>query len=210
MLKNLLRFLRITIAGGILFLLPIVVLIIILKKVYSFLGGLIENSSIADYTGPISSTVITIIFLLLICFLAGLLMRTRTAQKLVEWLEDRVLVYIPGYTFIKTVSSSQVKKDASTEWKTASVFIDDNEVICFVIDESEHYCSIFLPSAPSPSSGTVCVREKDKVKYLPIKMAEAFLLIKQFGKGAAVHIEKLMNPNEKSVAANERINENQK
>ena len=77
------------------------------------------------------------------------------------------------------------------KWKPAAVFIDDNEVICFVIDESEHYCTIYLPSAPAPSSGTVCVREKDKVKYLDIDMAKAMILIKQFGRGAAQEIEKL-------------------
>jgi hypothetical protein len=35
-------------------------------------------------------------------------------------------------------------------WKPASIFVDDNEVLCFVIDETEDYCSIFLPSSPSP------------------------------------------------------------
>ena len=201
MIRSILKFVRFTIAGGVFFLLPMVVLGIVLSKAYGIVSSVIHQSAITSLAGPVARVIITILFLLFVCFLSGLLMRTKMAKHLVSWLEEKVLIFIPGYSFIKTLSSS--KLDKSTEdWKPAAVFIDDNEVICFVIDESEHYCSIFLPSAPAPSSGSVCVREKDKVKYLPISMAEAFVLIKKFGKGAAQHIEKLI-PIGKETASKE-------
>jgi hypothetical protein len=71
--------------------------------------------------------------------------------------------------------------------------VDDNEVICFVIDETEDYCSIFLPSSPISIIRSICVREKTKVTYLPIKCAEAVSMIRQLGKGASSSIEKVKN-----------------
>ncbi len=138
------------------------------------------------------NTLMSIILLLLICFLAGIFMRTKLAKKVIQWLEDRVLVYIPGYSYLRARSTDLFSQEKTDNWKPASIFVDDNEVICFVIDETQDYCSIFLPSAPSPSSGSIVVREKTKVTFLPINMSEAVSMIKQFGKGASEPIQKII------------------
>ena len=96
-------------------------------------------------------------------------------------------------------------KEGTSKWKPASVFIDDNEVICFVIDESENYCTVYMPSAPSPSSGAVGARERSKVTYLPLTVNETFLMIRQFGKGAASQIEKLKPVQEKRATDSEFV-----
>ena len=119
-------------------------------------------------------------------------MRTKLAKRIIQWLEDRVLIYIPGYSYIRARTTDLFSKEKIENWKPASIFVDDNEVLCFVIDETEDYCSIFLPSAPTPSSGSVVVREKTKVTYLPINMSEAVSMIRQFGKGASGPIQKII------------------
>jgi uncharacterized membrane protein len=134
---------------------------------------------------------LSVLLLLLICFIAGLFIKSKSAQKVKSRLEDNFLVYIPGYIYLRTVSSQLLTKESTQTWKPATILVDDNEVICFVIDETENYCSLFLPSAPTPSSGSVCVREKSIVKFLPITTAETVLLIKQFGKGGAAVFEKM-------------------
>jgi hypothetical protein len=101
-------------------------------------------------------------------------MRTKVAKKAVQWLEDRVLVFVPGYSYIRARSTDWFGKEKTENWKPATIFVDDNEVICFVIDETEDYCSIFLPAAPTPSSGSICVREKKNVTFLPIKYQKLF------------------------------------
>jgi uncharacterized membrane protein len=194
-MKKPIDFIKTTIVGGILVLIPIVVCIIILTKVFNFLQRFSDIIAKAlpftNVAGVGISTLISIVLILLICFLAGAFMGTKFMKRIIVWMEDRVLVYIPGYAYIKARSTSVLIKEGTDEWKPATVFIDDNEVICFVIDESENYFTIFLPSAPTPSSGTVCAREKTKVKFLSLTVAQTILLIKQFGKGAAKEIEKL-------------------
>ena len=185
-------FVKTTLLGGILFLIPTVAILFILTRAFEIIRKL--SKPIADaipftqVAGVGILTLISIILLVIICLIAGLFMRTSTAKAIVKWLEDKVLVYIPGYSYIKARSEDSLTA-AGTNWKPACVFIDDNEVLCFVIDETENYCSIFLPSAPSPSSGTVCVREKKLVTFLPISITEAVFIIRQFGRGGAVVID---------------------
>jgi len=189
------HFIRITIAGGILFLLPVGVIVFILAKTVNFLYDLSRPITarlpFRNVAGVGVNTLVSIILLVLICFLAGIFMRTKLAKRIVQWLEDRVLVYVPGYSYLRARSTDFFSTEKTSSWKPATIFVDDNEVICFVIDETEDYCSIFLPSAPVPSSGSICVREKHNVTFLPVKVAEAVAMIRQFGKGASSSVAKV-------------------
>jgi uncharacterized membrane protein len=191
------NFFRITIAGGILFLIPVGVIIFIMAKTVNFLYDLSRPITarlpFRNVAGVGVNTLMSIILLLLICFLAGIFMRTKFAKKIVQWLEDRVLVFVPGYSYIRARSTDWFSQEKTHTWKPATIFVDDNEVICFVIDELGDYCSIFLPSAPTPTSGSICVREKSKVTFLPISVSEAVSMIRQFGKGASSSIDKVKN-----------------
>jgi len=203
-MKKLTTFIKATIAGGILFLIPFGVIVLILSKVFGFIEPfseeLVKRWPITKLAGVGIASITSIIFLLLICLIAGLFIKTRFVQRAIKFLEDHVLIYIPGYSSIKAISSNVLTKESTHKWKPASVFIDDNEIICFVIDESENYCTVFMPSAPSPSSGAVGAREKSKVTYLPLTVNETFLMIRQYGQGAAGQIEKLKPVKENSVA----------
>jgi uncharacterized membrane protein len=194
-MNKLVTYVKTTLIGGILVLIPVGVTIFILSKLFNFLERfsdiLAKHLPFTNVAGIGIKTLISIFLVLLICFLAGVFLRTRFMQRVITWLEDYILVYIPGYSYLKAVSSSALTKEGTATWRPATVFIDDNEVICFVIDESENYFTIFLPSAPTPSSGTVCAREKTKVKFLSLTVPQTILLIKQFGRGAAKEIEKL-------------------
>jgi uncharacterized membrane protein len=170
-------------------------LVFILSKIYNVLHPyslfLAEKLRFSKIGGVGIIPFLSLILLVLAFFFAGIIMRSGPLQKFTRWIEQKILVYIPGYAYVKARSDSVLKNEGVIPWKPATVVIDDNEVICFVIDESEHYCSIFMPSAPMPSTGVVCAREKSMVRYLPTSINATILMIKQFGKGAAAEIEKL-------------------
>jgi uncharacterized membrane protein len=197
------KFIKTTLVGGMLFLLPLMVLILVVGKAIellsSVLGPLAEKVHFGAVLGVSMASLVTILLLLIICFLAGVFMRTDIAKKIKRQLEDHVLVYIPGYSYLRAISSDKFESGANSNWRPASVIIDDNEVICFVVDETEHYCSVFLPAAPSPSSGTVVARKKVDVKFLPINVSEAFKLIRRFGKGAALLFEEPLEKKEEKT-----------
>ena len=77
-MKKLIDFIRTTIVGGILVLIPIVVCIIILTKVFNFLQRLSDviakGLPFTNVAGVGISTLISIVLILIICFLAGAFM----------------------------------------------------------------------------------------------------------------------------------------
>ena len=192
--SQLIRYIKATLAGGLIFLIPVTVCIFAIIKVFRLLGVLARPIAdlfpITRVAGIGLATLFTILLLLLVCLLAGLFVHTSLAKKIIRKLEDNLLVYIPGYSYVQAISSDRLSSVHGDNWKPATIFVDDNEVLCFVIDETEHYCSVFMPSAPMPTSGSVCVREKKNVHYLTLSFREASMIIRQFGKGGATILEK--------------------
>lgn len=193
-MKNLFNYIKLTIVGGALLLIPLFVLVAVIVKAGSLVKRIvtpIAHRLPFQIPGIAKETLLAILVLLLLCFLAGIFMHTGIAQRFKKLLEEDILVHIPGYSYLQALSTDKLTNSHSSTWKPATVQIDGNEVICFVIDETEHYCSIFFPSAPIPSSGTICAREKQDVRYLPISVSEAIAILRQLGKGSAAALEKI-------------------
>ena len=93
-MKDLFRLIRVTIFGGVVFIVPVVLVVIILSKVFYFIRRLInpfipEGSTIGGGLGL--HTLLAILILLAICFAAGLLARTKAARSFVNWIEKNIL-----------------------------------------------------------------------------------------------------------------------
>ncbi|PWU00619.1 MAG: hypothetical protein C5B52_08580 [Bacteroidetes bacterium] len=197
---TLMKYIRATLAGGLLFLIPVTVCIFVVIKVFKILGSIARPVADLFPSGRVAgiglATVFTIFLFLLVCLIAGLFMRTALAKKIIRKLEDNVLVYIPGYSYIRALSSDSLGAAENSTWRPCTIFVDDNEVLCFVIDETENFYSVFMPSAPIPTSGSVCVRKKENVHFLSMSVREASFIIRQFGKGGAAVLESAKTKNE--------------
>ncbi|MBO9570861.1 MAG: hypothetical protein J7497_01415 [Chitinophagaceae bacterium] len=191
-MRRIITFIRITLVGGILLLIPLTAMIIVTLKALMILKRIItpitDKMELDKVAGVGAETFVSILLLVIICFIAGMFMRTQRARQFKQWMENKVLVYIPGYSYLQALSNDKLAAQGS-DWKPATIYVDDNEVICFITGESEHYYSLFLPSAPSPSTGSVRVRDKNSVTHLPITVSETVMIIRQFGKGGAKVLE---------------------
>src|SRR5439155_24568062 len=97
------HFLRTTLVGGILFLVPIVVVLIVLNKALAIAHKLVDPlaarlpfESLIGFRTPL---VLAITLLVIFCFVTGLFARTALAKRSVGWLESSVLSNVPGYQF---------------------------------------------------------------------------------------------------------------
>src|SRR5262245_27295675 len=128
-MSKLLHYLRLTISGGLLFLIPLVVLIVVISKALSLLNPiskpLADKLTFENFSVIGIATSLSVLFLLLICFIAGLLIRSRSAQRMKNKLEDNFLVYIPGYSYLRTISTQLLTKESTNSWKPASILVDD-------------------------------------------------------------------------------------
>ena len=166
-----LKLMRTTIIGGIIFLIPVAILVAVIGRGLK-ISGAIANP-VADVL-PVSmiggvavAHVLAIMLLLLICFLAGLLARLALARKAVDALEVNVLSKIPAYALLKTKTQSMLSPADIEGMSVVIVRFDDLWQIGFEIERIEGgKVAVFLPGSPDPWSGSVCIAEADRVTPL--------------------------------------------
>ena len=122
-MKSFTKFLRTTITGGILFLIPVVIILSVAKKALVILHPITEpwdKMLTSDIIwGLDGHNLVGFSILLIICFLAGLIFRLSVVQSSVSKIERNFLLYIPGYSYLKshlraTTFHNQPPQPAST------------------------------------------------------------------------------------------------
>lgn len=184
-----LRFLKTTVYGGILFLVPIVIFIAIIGKALEItnklaipIAGLLGIDKII---GIAFAELLSIGFLVLICFIAGLAAKTPRAKKFAQSLETNVLEKIPAYELLKVKTQSVLKPEETEGMNPIFARFDDSWQLAFEIERIEQgKVVIFLPGAPDPWSGSVCIVTEDRVTPLDLTVKSAVELMRRLGKGS--------------------------
>jgi uncharacterized membrane protein len=159
--RIMLKLIRTTIVGGIIFLIPIAILIAVIAKGLQATGVIARPVAAVFpvYIGGIAvAQVLAIVFLLLICFMAGLLARLALARKAVDALETNVLSRVPAYALLKTKTQSMLSPEDIEGMSVVVMRFDDSWQIGFEIERVEGgKVALFLPGSPDPWSGSVCI-----------------------------------------------------
>jgi uncharacterized membrane protein len=192
--KNGLNFFLSTVLGGVFFLVPLVVLLVVLAKVLGIMMTVAEPMADlmpVDTIGGIAlANVIAALAVIALCFLAGLLAKHALAGAFVNTIESRILAKLPGYAMIKSLVGG-FDKGQTEKLKPVSITIGTAERIGFEIQKLPDGRSvIFLPSTPSPFSGITQVFPPDQVTYLNVPATQIIEVTENFGHG----IDKLLAP----------------
>jgi hypothetical protein len=123
-MKTIAHFVQTTIIGGVFFLAPIVVLIVILAKAFEYaktgVHAVVVHIPAVSELSVGMATALSIAMLALVCLLAGLLARTVPAQHVVNALESSVLSKIPAYEYLKQESASALGSPRSQSFPSSS------------------------------------------------------------------------------------------
>lgn len=184
------KFIKKTIIGGLLFLIPITVVVVLLLKVFGFMkkiADLINKAiPIEKILGVGATNIIAILLILLVCFIFGLLASNKKMLGFKDTLEKNILMKIPGYLFIKAYTKGlEDQEKGVNQLDPILVIFDDNAQLGFLIEENENgLSSVFMPGSPNPWSGSVIYVEKKRVKQLNISTNKAIKHLKQAGKNS--------------------------
>ncbi len=187
-MKALGSFIRTTLIGGILFLLPIIVLIMVLGKAQNIAGRImapaVERIPVQSVAGVAVAKILVIGALVLFCLLAGLFAQTRLARRSVGWLEQGLLSKLPGYNFLKGISESLAGFETDHRQEVVLARIEDAWQIGFLMErvENDHY-AVFVPGAPSIWSGSVYFMTEDRFQRINISRAAAMKCLGRLGEG---------------------------
>jgi uncharacterized membrane protein len=185
-MKSILSFIRTTLTGGVLFLLPVMLLVFLIKKAFEIMSPLAEPFAafLPDmFLGFDGSRLAALLMLVVVCFLGGLLFRSKRVQKWVVSLEDNVLSAVPGYFLLKNVAADVVGNRDEHNMKPILVREDDSYSIGFLVEEVEGWCTVWLPETPKQDSGNAIIIPSDKVIHLKANTFQLRRSLKVYGKG---------------------------
>ena len=186
-MKPLLLFIKATLSGGILVMLPVVLVIIIAARAFQILQKLSTPlaARLPDVLvlGLDGSRLLTLFFAILICFVTGLLVRSQGIRSRVSKLEDFLTLYVPGYSMLKSVAADSLGQ--VMDGRLTPVLIEDDGAfnIGFLIEENGPWSTVFLPEAPRHDSGEVKIIASVHVKKIDMPAHLATRSIKNYGKG---------------------------
>jgi uncharacterized membrane protein len=187
-MKKLIGILRATIVGGVLFLAPFIVLVILLGKALvltrNILNPVAERLPIESLLGFETPKIMAVVVLVVICFAAGLFAKTRTAAKTVSWLENAILSNLPGYSFIKNLGEEVAGTTTTQGYETVLANFDDASQIGFLVERlSGGRVVVFIPDAPNPWAGGVFIFTEDRITPLNTTSASAVGCLRKLGAG---------------------------
>lgn len=186
---------RTTIAGGALFLLPLILIVVLLSKglkIAERLSQPLVNAIGVRTVGGIAlGTVVAIAAMVAISFLAGLLARTRLGQATYSRLEASILAILPQWRMARGfVQSFDSKK--SSDIDVVLVPTDAGWCLGFVLEKpAGDWWPVFIPGAPQWTSGSVSYARSEQVHHTGLSAAEAILLMRRCGVGSS-NIQELL------------------
>jgi uncharacterized membrane protein len=187
-MKPVLNFVKSTLVGGIFFLVPIVLLIIVLTKAHEIMLKVAQPLSdvipLEMIGGVTIANILVIFLLLLVCFLAGLLATHKKFKSAQHYIEEKILGPLPGYRMLKAyLNSLELYESREEKLIPVIVALEKHRKLGFEMERAGKDVVVFLPSAPNFISGSVVVVQSDQIQKVDIPIAGVKDCMEQFGFG---------------------------
>lgn len=191
-MKRFQTFLKTTILGGVVVMLPVVIMIFVVRWMFRFIVGKIEpftSAVMGQLLLPkFVADVFVIVLILLACFVVGMFVRTRVGTWVVGGFEDSVLKKAPGYSMVKETVVQLLGREKSPFSTVALVelFGSKTMVSAFVTDEHpDGSYTVFVPTGPNPTSGMIYHLEGEYVHRVNVPVEETMRSIISCGAGSS-------------------------
>lgn len=188
-MKNRTGFLKTTLIGGLIFLIPFVVIMAVLGKAVKIMmalaGPISKIIPIESVAGVAIVNIVAIVVLIFICFLAGLMARSKAGKRAFNSLDIKLMALIPGYAFVKGIAGSMDGKEDKKVLTPVLAKFDDQSQVGFEVERLDNgLVAVFLPGSPDTWSGTVAYMTEDRVEKLNIDFTAATKTLRTLGRGS--------------------------
>lgn len=134
--------------------------------------------------------------------LVGLLARRRSMRAVGAWLESVILNKLPFYSRLRGLTSTLAARDDAHSMKAARVTVDvpGFEQLGVILERHlDGSATVFLPSSPNASSGTVAIVEPARIREVNISLRSIVGCMGRYGHGTATLLEKAETPMQESM-----------
>jgi uncharacterized membrane protein len=186
---SLTELLKATMAGGLLFLLPVALVAIVLKQAMQLVEKIVRPISnylpVEAVVGVWGETLLAAVVLILVSLVAGLVARTNVGRRIMRWFENSLLGGLPQYQMVKSMAEGLAHVESAEGVDPALVSIEGGWQIGYLLEPLDNgWVTVFLPQAPTPMSGNVMYLPADRVRPLGITIGQAMALVKHIGVGS--------------------------
>jgi uncharacterized membrane protein len=176
-----------TILGGVIFLIPFVILLAVAGKAYAVMEKVaapIAKAIGIERIGAVAViNIVTVLAIVAVCYVAGLLATSNVGKRAYRRIDERMLDIFPRYGFAKSMAAGMHDEQISA-MKVVLVSFDDQAQVGFEVERSDERVVVFLPGSPDPWSGVVSLVTPDRVKPLQVDFTKAVRAMKLTGRGA--------------------------
>jgi uncharacterized membrane protein len=196
-MKGFFQLIKTTIIGGLIFLVPIIIVVAVLGKAFGLMIKLAKPLSAwipLDSIGGVAlANFLAVLAIMLCCLIAGFIAKGSFAKRILNSLESKLLLAIPGYSFVKGMTDSMnSSEEAAKSFVPVIAKFDDNAQIGFEIERTERgNVVVYLPGSPNPWSGSVVYVNADRVELLDMTVPDAINNIRHLGRGSAKYGEQV-------------------
>jgi uncharacterized membrane protein len=179
------EFLQDALLGGVLVVLPVYLALLVLLKGMKSVAGLVRPFAMLLPAWLPAEHILSLVLVLVVCFLIGVGVRTRLGQRLRERMEESFFERFPGYALFRSLTQRLAGEGQENVWKPALAEIEEALVPAFIIEElDDGRFTVFVPSVPTPLAGAVYIISRERVHPLDVPFTQAIQSVSRWGSGA--------------------------
>ncbi len=197
-MQKLKKFIKTTVLGGVVILLPVLLTFFFLRWLYNFITRLISPlTKLVVATAEMQALLadlLVVVIIVAICFFVGLLVKTKLGRYLHRQFEKRILKVMPGYTLFRNTIKQFLGQDKKPFSRVALVQAFGNSTLMtgFVTDRHpDGRYTVFLPSALNPTTGLILHLEQKYVHLVDVSVEDTMRSIISCGAGSGKLLDRL-------------------
>jgi uncharacterized membrane protein len=191
MLETTLARLRNHVITGFIFVMPVLITVAVIMKFWNQLlklGGRISQLLRVDTVlGPSGDAVMAILLFLLVCVVAGYLVRISFLKRVSERIDQQLNNFVPGYSQLRAETRKKVGVETQQQepvFDACLVKVEELWEPGYIIERNlDGTLTVFVPQAPTLAYGHVYVADPSQLKMLGIDSVALNARLKQLGKG---------------------------
>ena len=184
-MRTIAEFMKTTIIGGIIIVLPVYIAVLLILKALQGLLAAVKPITAAIPGSVEFEEILAILVLAVICFIAGLIVRTRAGLRAKNAIERRVLQRLPGYTLLRGLAGRVTGQADEPSFAPALAEIEEALVPALIVEKLEDGSyTVLVPSVPTPMAGAIYILPPERVHPVDVPFTVALKVFSKWGTGA--------------------------
>jgi len=195
-MKKITEFLKTSLIGGLLVLLPLVMFYLLMNEIIGLLialatpiadlfpGGLFDNLKLPG--------LIALVLLVGASFVFGLALRSANLRRFGSWLEEALLGKLPIYKAVKRLSHGLLGAKEDGVFKPAVMHSEngEREIVYLIEEDGKGQVTVLVPWAPASFAGSLKIISRDRIELLDSNLADTSRVLSHWGVGTFELLEK--------------------